>query len=153
VVEGDTVTGSAVQTGQKYPPVGGVTTVAVKLAETLLAAFIVTVHAAVPLHAPPQPVKLWPLVACAIKLTLVPVLKGLVQLALQTLPSEKLTLPAPETVSVSVVVLVGVGADAGGAMLKGGAVVLIAVSVPPPPPQAAISMLMHSTRHQLKTEV
>ena len=44
----------------------------VNVAETLVAAFIVTVQPPVPLHAPPQPVKLQPAAGAAVKLTWVP---------------------------------------------------------------------------------
>jgi hypothetical protein len=54
---------------------------------------MVTVHAAVPLHAPAQPAKLQPAAGAAIRLTFVPTAK----FALQTLPQ---LMPAGELVTV-----------------------------------------------------
>ena len=62
--------------------------VVVKLAVTLCAALIVTAQVeAVPLHAPPQPVKLEPLLGAAVSVTLEPDAKLAVQVAPQSMPA------------------------------------------------------------------
>lgn len=69
-----------------------------KLAVTLRASLIVTLHAPVPLHAPAQPPKLDPADADAVSVTSVPGLYRLTQLAAQlaSVPAgEKLTVPDP----------------------------------------------------------
>ena len=69
----------------KFVGAGGVV---VKLAVTLCAALIVTAQVeAVPLHAPPQPVKLEPLSGAAVKVTLEPDAKLAVQVAPQSMPA------------------------------------------------------------------
>jgi hypothetical protein len=53
-------------------PDGGVTVVAVKLAVTLREVLMLTVQVPVPVQAPLQPAKLEPLLATAVRVTLVP---------------------------------------------------------------------------------
>jgi hypothetical protein len=76
-----------------------VTTTAENVAETFLAASMVTVQVdEEPLQAPPQPLKVKPGAAAAASVTVLPLLKVRVQLAAQELPSEKPTPPLPTTV-------------------------------------------------------
>jgi hypothetical protein len=69
------------------------------VADTVLAASIVTEHVDdVPLQAPLHPEKVKPVEGAAAKVTTVPLLKVLLQLEAQELPSEKPTPPVPEMV-------------------------------------------------------
>jgi hypothetical protein len=68
------------------------------VAETLVFAFIVTVQAPVPLHAPPQPANRQPVAGVAVKLTCVPTPKLALQVAPQLIPDgELVTVPLPDT--------------------------------------------------------
>jgi hypothetical protein len=85
------------------PPVPDVETVSctgigAKLAVTVLATFIVTVQvSAVPVQAPDQPLKDEPVIAVAVKVTLVFTLKLALQELPQSMPAgELLTVPKPE---------------------------------------------------------
>lgn len=88
-----------------------VTGVAVKVAVTEVAAFIVTAHVPVPEHAPLQPAKVEPAVGAAVRVTAVLGVKDCEQLAPQLIPVGVLvTVPVPVpllvTDSVKVVPLV-----------------------------------------------
>jgi hypothetical protein len=73
------------------------------VAVTFCAALIVTVHAPVPLHAPPQPAKLEPDAGVAVRLTLVPCAKLVVQVEPQLMPVGVLvTVPAPDPLLLTV---------------------------------------------------
>jgi hypothetical protein len=74
------------------------------VAVTPCAELIVTVHVPVPLHpAPLQPVKVEPVVAAAVRVTLVPVLKLVLQVAPQLIPvGEEVTVPLPVPLLVRV---------------------------------------------------
>ncbi len=75
---------------------GGGDPLVVKVAVTLDAAFIVTVHEPVPLQAPLQPAKADPLLAVGVSVTTVPRLKLALQVAPQLMPAGELeTDPAP----------------------------------------------------------
>jgi hypothetical protein len=68
----------------------------VNVAVTELAAFIVTVHAPVPVHAPLQPVKVTPAAGVAVSVTAVPLPKDAEQVVPQLMPAGALvTVPAP----------------------------------------------------------
>jgi hypothetical protein len=68
----------------------------VKVAVTIWAAFIVTMHAPVPAHAPDQPVKVEPAVAAWVSVTTVPGAKVAVQVAPQAMPAGfDVTVPLP----------------------------------------------------------
>lgn len=70
-----------------------------KVTDTVLAASIVTVQVVVvPLQAPLHPAKVKPVDGAATKVTVLPLLKVLLQLEAQELPSEKPTPPVPEMV-------------------------------------------------------
>ena len=73
-------------------------------AETTFAPSIVSVQVGeVPLHDPPQPLKVCPLAAVAVSTTVVPLAMLLVQLPGQLMPDgELLTVPLPEAVTSSV---------------------------------------------------
>src|SRR4051812_23740357 len=74
-----------------------------KVAVTLFAASIVTVHAPVPLHAPPQPMNVESIAAAAVSVTIVPKLNGSVQSVPQLMPvPETVPEPVPAFVTVSV---------------------------------------------------
>ena len=76
-----------------------------KLAATAVFCCMVRLQGPVPLQAPPQPVKEYPVEGAATSVRLLPVLKVLVQVAPHELPSEKPTPPAPAIVSVNVFVV------------------------------------------------
>jgi hypothetical protein len=101
---------------------GGGGVLAVKVAVTLVAAFIVTTHVPVPLHPPPlQPANVEPLPAAALSVTDVPVVKFCVHDAVQLMPAGELdTLPVPLPVmfTVSGCVLGGGGGGGGVALPK-----------------------------------
>ena len=82
-----------------------------KLAVTLLAAFIDTVHVVVlPMHAPPHALKTYPAAGAAARATLVPALKFALHAVLQLIPEgDDVTLPDPvtETFNANVPVLAG----------------------------------------------
>lgn len=82
---------------------GGGDVVVLKVAVTFCAVFIVTLHAPVPLHAPPQPAKLEPEAGVAVRLTIAPWLKFAAQVAPQLIPAGLLeTVPAPEPALLTV---------------------------------------------------
>jgi hypothetical protein len=90
------------------PPVGGGGggAAAVKVAPTLLAAFIITLQAPVPLHAPLQPANVEPLAGVAMRDTELPCAKLALQVAPQLMPAGELAtdpepVPASETVSAT----------------------------------------------------
>jgi hypothetical protein len=75
-----------------------------KVAVTELAAFIVTVHAPVPVHAPLQPVNVAPAAGVAVSVTAVPLLKDAEQVVPQLMPAGALVTvpgPAPARLTVS----------------------------------------------------
>jgi hypothetical protein len=73
------------------------------VAETLCAAFIVTVQLPVPLHAPPQPAKLDPAAGVAVRLTCVPAAKLAPHVVPQLIPAGALvTVPLPARPTVNV---------------------------------------------------
>ena len=77
---------------------------ALKVADTVVAAFMVTAHAPVPVHAPPQPAKRSLVPAVSASVTCVPAAKFAVQVAGQLIPAGVLVMvPAPvgEAVTVS----------------------------------------------------
>jgi hypothetical protein len=68
----------------------------VNVAVTICAAFIVTMHAPVPAHAPDQPVKAEPAVAACVSVTTVPGGNVAVQVAPQAMPAgAEVTVPLP----------------------------------------------------------
>ena len=74
----------------------------VNVAETDVAAFIVTMQVPVPLHAPDQPANTEPLPAAADSVTGAPVLKFAVHVAPQLMPAgTEVTVPVPDFVTVS----------------------------------------------------
>lgn len=74
-------------------PVG----VAVKLAITLFAAFMVTEHVPVPEQSPAQPEKLYPVPGAAVSVTTVPLARDSVQSVPQLMPAgELVTVPVPD---------------------------------------------------------
>jgi hypothetical protein len=76
-----------------------------KLAVTVVAAFTVTTQAAVPLHAPPQPMKIEPPVGAAVRVNCVPGFTVSEQSAPQAIPAGELVTvpePAPPVVTESV---------------------------------------------------
>jgi len=76
---------------------------ALNVAVTLFAALIVTEQVPVPVHAPLQPEKVWPLAGVAVSVTLVPEVKLAEQVAPQLMPAGKLvTVPLPATVTLRV---------------------------------------------------
>ena len=81
-----------------------------KVAVTLRACVILTVHGPVPLHpAPLQPVNVEPLAAVAVRVTLVPEVKAALQVPGQLIPAGlevTVPLPVPAFVTVRVCVLV-----------------------------------------------
>jgi hypothetical protein len=89
-----TVTGSgetALVTARSAVPA-----VALKVAVTEVAAFMVTVHPAIPLHAPLQPVKLDVASGMAVRVTTVPASKAAEHVAPQLMPAGlELTVPPP----------------------------------------------------------
>jgi hypothetical protein len=83
--------------------VSGGIELAENIAETLCAAFIVTVQPPVPLHAPPQPAKLDPAAGVAVKVTCVPAPKLALHVVPQLIPpGELVTMPLPVSLTVSV---------------------------------------------------
>src|SRR4029077_16088883 len=75
----------------------------VNAADTLLNIFMVSMQAPVPLHAPPQPIKLAPAAWFAVSVTGVPLLKFALQVAPQLMPAgELVTEPSPVTLTDSV---------------------------------------------------
>src|SRR5437879_9575658 len=73
-----------------------------KVAVTEVAALIVTVHVPVPVQAPLQPVKVEPAAGAAVRVTTVPVVKEVEQVAPQEIPAgELVTVPAPALDTVS----------------------------------------------------
>jgi hypothetical protein len=75
---------------------------AAKLAVTVAAAFSVTAHVDVPVHAPVQPVNCCPLAGVAVSVTGVPCAKDSVQSVGQVIPAgDEPTLPEPLTTTVS----------------------------------------------------
>ena len=89
-----------------------VTTAAENVADTFLTASMVTAQVVeVPLQAPLHPVKVEPAAGVAVSVTALPLLKVLLQLEVQELPSGKRTLPVPamERFKPSVVGVVAVG--------------------------------------------
>src|SRR5262245_41185767 len=84
---------------------------ALNVAVTDLFALITTTHVAVPLHPlPPQPPKVDPVAAVAVKVTVVPATKGKLHVAPQTIPAGLLVtvpIPAPAGVTVRVNVFTG----------------------------------------------
>src|SRR5258708_833223 len=84
---------------------GGVTGVRVKDAPTLVAAFIVTMHVPVPLHAPVQPENVEPEAAVGVSVTDMPCAKFALHIAPQLIPAGLLItepLPVPESATMSV---------------------------------------------------
>jgi len=76
---------------------------ALKVAVTEVAAFMVTLQAPVPLQAPLQPANAEPGAGVAAKLTIVPLAKLAEQVAPQEIPAgELVTVPVPVPVSVTV---------------------------------------------------
>ena len=98
------------------PPVPALFTVNVycvgsnaKVAVTVFAAFIVTIHEPVPVHAPLQPINFDPVDGAADNVTTVPALYGLEQSAPHEIPAGALvTVPAPVPVFVTVKAYCGV---------------------------------------------
>jgi hypothetical protein len=87
------------------------------VAVTDAAAFIVTEHPALPLQAPPQLLKVQPLVGVAVKVTGVPAANPALHVDGQLMPAGLLdTVPLPVTLTVSAVPLTMVTATAGEAM-------------------------------------
>jgi hypothetical protein len=85
-------------------PVGGGVVAMLNAALTVAAAFIVTVHAPVPLQAPVQPAKVEPLVAAGVSVTSVAWLKLALHVAPQLIPAGALVtvpLPVPLRVTLS----------------------------------------------------
>ena len=77
----------------------------VKLAVTVLTASIVTVQAAVPAQAPLQPVKVDPVPAAAVMVTLVPKAKLALQVAPQSTPAGvEVTVPVPVPIGLEAIV-------------------------------------------------
>ena len=76
----------------------------VKVAVTFWAALMVTVQVPVPLHPPPlQPVKVEPPLGVAVKVTLVPLVKLVLQVLPQLIPAGLLvTVPVPVPLLVTV---------------------------------------------------
>jgi hypothetical protein len=77
----------------------------VKLADTLVSAFIVTVQLPIPLHAPPQPARPQAAAAPAVKVTCVPGTKLALHVAPQSIAEGELVtlppgLPATDTESI-----------------------------------------------------
>src|SRR5258706_3908322 len=88
----------------------------VNAAPTLAAAFMVTVQAPVPEHAPVQPVKVEPAVGVGVSVTIVPWLKLALQVAPQLMPAGVLaTVPVPVPLRVTLSANGGGGA---GPLLK-----------------------------------
>src|SRR6267143_1378643 len=107
-----------------------------KVAVTEVAALIVTVHVPVPVQAPLQPVKVEPAAGAAVRVTTVPVVKEVEQVAPQEIPTGALVtvpVPAPDLVTVSA------KDDCMKVAVTEVAAVIVAVQVPmpvqPPPPQ------------------
>ncbi|MBK7002904.1 MAG: hypothetical protein IPH35_24065 [Rhodoferax sp.] len=74
----------------------GVVTFRENVAVTLCAAVILTVQLPVPLHAPPQPVKVLPVAEVAVRVTLVSLLNDALQVAPQLMPAGVLVMvPSP----------------------------------------------------------
>ena len=74
----------------------GVATLIVNVAVTLWAALMLTVQLPVPLHAPPQPVKVLPVAGVAVRVTLAPLLNDALQVEPQLMPAGVLvTVPVP----------------------------------------------------------
>lgn len=99
------------------PPVGEIMTCsvgfAVKVAVTEVAAETVTLQAALPLQAPPQPVNVNPVPAVAVNVTWVPLVKVAVQVGPQLIPDGLLaTVPVPVTATVRADVCGAVEPDA-----------------------------------------
>jgi hypothetical protein len=78
-----------------------------KVAVTVWSELIVTVHVVVPAHAPPQPAKVEPVAAIALKDTAVPSAYPFEHVPGQEIP-EPDTVPEPEPVSETVRVCVGI---------------------------------------------
>ena len=73
------------------------------MAPTLFAASTLTVQIPVPVHAPLQPVKVEPVLAAAVKVTLAPLLKLVLHVEPQVIPAgEELTVPLPVPLFVTV---------------------------------------------------
>jgi hypothetical protein len=84
---------------------GGGGGLAVNIAPALVAAFIITMHEPVPLHAPLQPEKVEPDAGAALRVTAVPCAKLALHVAPQLIPAGVLVtvpVPAPARVTVSV---------------------------------------------------
>jgi hypothetical protein len=82
----------------------------VKLADTLVFAFIVTLQPPIPLHAPPQPERPQAMAGLAVNVTCVPAAKLALQVEPQSIPAGELVTvpPAPMTETVSEEVCVNV---------------------------------------------
>jgi hypothetical protein len=81
----------------------GVEVLSANVAVTLRARLIVTVQVPVPVQAPLQPVKEDPVVAAAVRVTVVPAMKAPLQLLLHAIPlGEDVTVPDPVPLFVSV---------------------------------------------------
>src|SRR5580693_1752950 len=73
-----------------------------KAADTLAAAFIVTTQLPVPLHTPPQPLKIAPWAGVAVRVTWVPLKKLELHVAPQAMPEgELVTVPLPNRLTES----------------------------------------------------
>ena len=66
-----------------------------KVAVTVFAAFMVSVQVPVPVQAPLQPAKVLPAAGVAVRVTLVPLVKFALQVALQSIPAGPATVPEP----------------------------------------------------------
>src|SRR5512137_2441699 len=81
----------------------GLTALPVKVAVTLRARLIATVQVPVPVQAPLQPVKVDPVDAAAVSVTVVPAVKALLQLLLHAIPlGVDVTVPDPVPLVVKV---------------------------------------------------
>jgi len=102
----------------------------VNVAVTLLAALMVTLHVLVPLHAPPQPPKVQPLLGLAVNVTAVPLEKLAVQVEPQSIPlGDDVTEPLPVVVTVNAKLLTGITEKAAVTFL---AALIVTVQVPVP---------------------
>src|SRR2546427_10179912 len=109
---------------------------AAKVAVTVLSASIVTWQAPVPLHASPQPPKVYPAPGAAVRLTLVWSRKSSLQSAPQSMPpGVELTVPSPDRVTLRRWVVGAGHASAGGVLTRHSAAPSPTPVPPPLPPE------------------